>query len=101
VNDIWVGLTDVSKNDDCELNLDGAGAFVWWATQASSEEEFLRKLTKGLEHYKLALIEVERIRSFDESDEVSEDFYEMVERARQNPEWVCFGTFNTYPHHTA
>jgi hypothetical protein len=101
LNEIWVGLTDVSKAEGCELNFNGAGAFVWWATQANSEREFLQKLHKALDYYKLTLIEVSGIRHFDESDEIVDEFFEMVERVREHESWVLFGTFHSYPHHEA
>ncbi len=80
---------------------DGAGAFVWWATQADSEEEFLQKLKSTVEYYKLVLFEVEQIRRFEESGERSEEIHEMVERAMANEDRALYGTFNTFPHHEA
>ena len=94
-------MTEVSKGEGCELEFSGAAAFVWWATQANSQEEFLRKLTEALKYYKLVLVEVSKIRRFDETDDVSDEFYETVERVRQNENWTCFMTFYSYPHHTA
>lgn len=101
MNEIWVGLTDVSKAEGCELNFHGAGAFVWWATQANSEREFLQKLQKALDYYKLTWIEVSKIRQFDESDEVVDELFEMVGRVREHESWVLFGTFHPYPHYEA
>jgi hypothetical protein len=98
LNEIWVGLTDVSKAEGCELNFNGAGAFVWRATQANSEREFLQK---AWDYYKLTLIEVSKIRQFDESDEVVDELFEMIERVREHESWVLFGTFHSYPHREA
>ena len=100
MSEIWVGKTEVSKAKGCELDFHGVGAFVWWATQAGSEKEFLLKLQLALDYYKLILIEASMIRQFSESDEVSDDFYEMVEQARQNERWTVFGTFYSWPHHS-
>jgi hypothetical protein len=52
LNEIWVGKTEVTKAEGCELDFHGAGAFVWWATQASSEDEFSRKLREAVDYYK-------------------------------------------------
>jgi hypothetical protein len=101
LSEIWVGRTEVTKAEGCELDFHGAGAFVWWATQASSEIEFSRKLGEAINHYKLVLLELSHVRQFSESDEVSDDFFEMVEGARECETWVLFGTFNTYPRHDA
>lgn len=99
--DVLVGLTEVSKGEGCDLEFSGAAAFVWWATQADSEEMFLRKLSGVLDKYRLVLNETTEIRPFKDTDDVSDEFFEMVEQARQNESWVIFGTFYTYPHHTA
>ncbi|MGC2301128.1 MAG: hypothetical protein WA476_20155 [Acidobacteriaceae bacterium] len=100
-DEVWVGMTEVSKGQGCELDFHGVAAFVWWATQADSEESFLRKLKNALEYYKLVLLDLKEIRRFQDTDDVSEEFVEMVERARKNEDWVLFGTFHTYPHHQA
>jgi len=101
LSEVWIGLTDVAKVEGCGLDFDGVGAFVWWATQADSEEVFLRKLRSALEYYKLVLLEAKEIRKFGESEDVSEELYEMVERVRENEKWTLFGTFHTYRHHDA
>jgi hypothetical protein len=101
LNEIRVGLTDLSKAEGCELNFNGAGAFVWRATQANSEGEFLQKLQKALDYYELTLIEISKIRQFDESDEVVDELFEMIERVREHENWVLFGTFHSYPHREA
>jgi hypothetical protein len=94
-------MTEVSKAEGCELDFHGTGAFAWWAAQADSEEVFLRKLQGALGYYKLILIDVSKIRQFSQSDEVKDEFYEMVECVRENESWVLFGSFHTYPHHDA
>jgi hypothetical protein len=99
--DVWVGLTEVAKSDGCELDFSGAAAFVWWATQAESEGDFAGKLNDALKHYKLVMIELGKVRRFEETDDVSEELHEIVDRARQDENWVLFGTFYVYPHHTA
>jgi hypothetical protein len=101
VTDVWVGLTEVSRGEGCELDFQGVAAFVWWATQADSEERFLTELKNVLEYYKLVLIEVTGIRRFEDTDDVSDGLFEMVERVRENEKWVLFGTFFSYPHHGA
>jgi hypothetical protein len=94
-------MTEVAKTEGCELNFTGVGAFVWWATQAESETEFLRKLREATDQYRLLLLEGSDIRPFSESDEVSDDFFEMVEQARKDENCVLLGTFHTWPHHDA
>jgi hypothetical protein len=97
LKEVWIGLTQVTKADGCRMDFwDGAGAFVWWATQADSEEEFLRKLKKTLEYYSLVLFEVEQVRRFADSQENSEELCEMVERAMENDDWTLYGTFHTF-----
>jgi hypothetical protein len=99
--DVWAGLTEVSKDEGCELDFSGVAAFVWWAAQAESAESFVGKVKGALTHYKLVLIELGEVRRFEETDDVSEELHEMVDRARQNENWVLFGTFYIYPHHAA
>jgi hypothetical protein len=101
LSEVWIGLTEVAKADRCELDFHGVAAFVWWATQADSEEVFLRKLSRAMEYYKLVLLEAKEIRRFGDSENVSEELYEMVERVRDNENWTLFGTFHTYRHHDA
>ncbi len=101
MDDVWIGLTEVSKGEGCELDLSGAGAFVWWATQADSEESFVRKLKGALEHYKLVLLDATEIRKVGEPGEAPEELWEIVERARENESWTLFGTFHMYRHHNA
>lgn len=96
-----MGLTEVSRGEGCDLEFSGVAGFVWWATQANSQDEFLEKLTKALGYYKLVLIEASKIRRFEEKDDVSDEFHETVEHVRQNENWTCFMTFYSYPHHTA
>jgi hypothetical protein len=94
-------MTEVAKADGCELDFQGKGAFTWWATQADSEEAFLRKLNGALEHYKLLLIEVKESRQFADTDDVANEIFEMVQQVRENEDWVLFGTFHTYRAHDA
>ena len=102
MKEVWIGLTQVSKANECQMDFwDGAGAFVWWATQAYSEEEFLRKLRSTLEHYKLVLFEVEQVRRFEDSGESAEEIHEIVKRAEENENWTLYGTFHTFPYHEA
>jgi hypothetical protein len=101
MSDVWVGLTEVSKSEGCELDFNGAAAFVWWATQADSEEGFVSKLSDALKHYKLVLRELSEMRRFEDANTVSEELRDMVDRARQDANWVLFGTFFIYPHYAA
>ena len=97
----WVGLTEVSKDEGCELDFHGVAAFVWWASQADSEERFLAKLKNALTYYRLVLIEITGVRRFEDTDDVSDELFEMVQRVRENEKWTLFGTFFSYPHHDA
>lgn len=99
--DVWIGVAEVSKGERCELDFGGVGAFVWWATQADSEETFLRKAKEAMKYYGLILLEVSEIRRYDEADDVSEDIHEIAERAMENENWTLFGTFHTYRRHNA
>ena len=101
MGDVWIGITEVSKGEGSELDFGGVGAFVWWATQADSEETFLRKVTEALKYHRLILLEVSEIRPYDETDDVSEDIHEIAMRAMENEDWALFGTFHTYRRHDA
>ncbi len=101
MSDVWVGLTEVTKDEGCELEFNGVGAFVWWAAQADSAEIFLRKLGRALGFYGLVLIEVTTIRRFDETKETSGEIYEMAQLVKKDANCTLFGTFRTYRHHDA
>ena len=101
MGDVWIGRTDVSKGEGCLLDFDGGGAFVSCATQANSEETFLRKLDEVVKYYKVVLLEVSDIRRYDEADDVSEDIHEIAERVMENEKWFLFGEFYTYSRHDA
>jgi hypothetical protein len=98
---VWIGLTEVSKGEGCEIDFHGVGAFIWWATQADSREAFLRKLDAALKYYRLVLLEVSNIGCRDETSNIPEEIQELVERAMENENWVLFGTFHSYSRHNA
>jgi hypothetical protein len=98
---VWVGLAEVSIRRDCELELNGAGGFVWCASQAHDEGDFLKKIEEVLNFDRLDLIDLKRVSTFEECDDPPDELLEMVDRASENPKFRMYGTFYTYPHHTA
>ncbi|HEY1963282.1 MAG TPA: hypothetical protein VGG59_00055 [Acidobacteriaceae bacterium] len=98
--EIWAGLAEVSIEANCDLDLEGAGSFVWCATQAQDKEGFSRKIEVMLAFYGLHLVELQRVCRFNEVEDPSEELAEMAERVAENEDFVLYGTFYTYPHHT-
>jgi hypothetical protein len=98
---VWVGLAEVSIGPTCTLDLTGAGAFVWCATQASNKKEFVNKVGKMLASYGLNLIEYGEIGLAIDIPEPAGDLFEIATRAAQDPTYILYGTFHSYAHHTS
>jgi hypothetical protein len=98
---VWIGMAEVSIGPHCILELSGAGAFVWCATQANGESMFIQKAEEMLTHYGLIPVGFENVRCVDDLTGISEDLAEIVMRAGENPDYVLYGTFQTFNHHTA
>jgi hypothetical protein len=98
---VWIGMAEISIGKNCELELKGAGSFVWCATQAQDADGCVRKIEHMLTYYGLHLIELQGISRFNDFDNPSDELVEIVERAAENPDFAIYGTFHEYPHHTA
>jgi len=75
------------------------GAFVNFLTLASSESEYLYKLTAALNDYCLELQGLEDVRPLEESDGASEEIMSMALELETsgNPKHVRYATFHTFP----
>jgi hypothetical protein len=98
---VWIGMAEVSIGPHCTLELGGVGAYVWCATQANGESTFIQKAEKMLTHYGLISIGFEDVHPVEDLEVISEDLAEIVMRAEENPDYVLYGTFQTFNHHTA
>lgn len=99
---VWLGMLQVSIGPNCTLDfIDGAGAFVWFATQADCEETFIKKVGGVVESYGLVLIESSHVGPVEDVMELSEEHFDMATRAERSPEYCIYGTFDTYPFHEA
>jgi hypothetical protein len=98
---VWIGVAEVSVGQNCDLDLDAAGSFVWCATQAASDENFSKKIGEMLEFYGLHLIALRNVKQFEDLDSPSDELTEIAGRAAESPDFALYGTFHTYPHHRA
>jgi hypothetical protein len=96
---VWVGKAEVSITSECALDLDGAGAFVWCATQACDQAVFISKVGEMLEYYNLVPIAFEKVGLAANLMDPSEDLFEIITRAEQDPAYAIYGTFHCYPYH--
>ncbi len=99
--EVWIGLAEVTIGENCDLDLEGASSFTWCATQAWDKENFSKKIEGMLVFYGLHLVDLERVCRFNDFDDPSEELAEMAGRAAENADFALYGTFHTYPHHTA
>ena len=98
---VWLGLAEVSIGPGCVLDLDGAGAFVWWATQADCKETFVRKVDATLKDYGLVPVGYENIEAVLNPMDLIEELFEIATRAEESPDYVLYGTFHVFDHHNA
>jgi hypothetical protein len=101
LDEVWVGLAEVSIGKNCELDLEGAGSFTWCATQARDGESFSQKIERMLVFYGLLLVDLQRVCRFNDFEDPSGELAEIAERAAKNADFALYSTFHTYPHHTA
>jgi hypothetical protein len=94
--DIWIGTIEISRNDEKTPNV-FRPAFTVVTTWATSPEEFREKCIQMLKSYGWKLLGVERANPVSDDDEFSEEVEDMLERTRNNPDAIIYGTFYSYP----
>jgi hypothetical protein len=66
-------------------------------TWAASQEEFREKCIRMLDSYGWKLLGIERSDRVSDNLEFSEEVEDMLERTRNNPNAIIYGTFYSYP----
>ena len=94
--DVWIGTIEISWNDEKTPNV-FQPAFTVVTTWATSPEEFREKCIRMLENYGWKLLAVERANPVPDNGEFSEEVEDMLEKTRNNPNAIIYGTFYTYP----
>lgn len=102
--ELWVGLVEV-RPESGDILGDAKGAFVDVVTWASDPEEYRRNADLVLGELGLFVVEVEnpepvaarrsKVATFDEELE------DMIDRARDIPNAIIYGTFHTWERDTA
>jgi hypothetical protein len=93
---LWIGTIEISWSDEQTPTV-FQPAFTVVTTWATSPEEFREKCARMLTSYGWKLLDVERSNPVPESAEFSEEVEDMLERTRNNPNAIIYGTFYSYP----
>ena len=93
---IRIGTIEISWSDERTPAV-FQPAFTVVTTWAASSEEFREKCVRMLESYGWKLLDVERANPVQEQGEFSEEVEDMLERTRNNPNAIIYGTFYSYP----
>ena len=94
--EIWIGTIEISWSEEKTPTI-FQPAFTVVTTWAASTEEFREKCVRMLTSYGWKLLDVERANPVAESGEFSEEVEDMLERTRNNPNAIIYGTFYSYP----
>jgi hypothetical protein len=94
--DIWIGTIEISWADEKTPNV-FRPAFTVVTTWAGSREEFREKCIRMLKGYGWKLLGVERANPVPDNGEFSEEIEDMLERTKNNPNAIIYGTFYSYP----
>jgi hypothetical protein len=95
---IWIGTIEISFTDpEAPSGAKPEPAFTVVTTWASSPEEYGQKCKRMLESYGWNLLGVDKAEPVPEDGEYSEEVEDMLERTRNNPNAIIYGTFHTYP----
>jgi hypothetical protein len=95
---IWIGTIEISFTDhEGPSGAKPKPAFTVVTTWASNLDEYGQKCKRMLESYGWSLLGVERARPAPEDGEYSEEVEDMLERTRNNPNAIIYGTFYSYP----
>jgi hypothetical protein len=96
--EIWIGTIEISfTNPEGPTVVKPKPAFTVVTTWASSFDEFSRKCQRMLESYGWNLLGIENARPVPAEAEFSEEVEDMLERTRNNPNAIIYGTFYSYP----
>jgi hypothetical protein len=95
---IWIGTIEISFTDpEGPSGARPKPAFTVVTTWASSFEEYGEKCERMLRSHGWNLLGVDNARPAPEDGEFSEEVEDMLERTRNNPNAIIYGTFHTYP----
>jgi hypothetical protein len=95
---IWIGTVEISFTDPEGPSVARPKpAFTVVTTWASSLDEYGQKCKRMFEGYGWNLLGVERARPAPENGEYSEEVEDMLQRTRNNPNAIIYGTFYSYP----
>ncbi|HEY2823764.1 MAG TPA: hypothetical protein VGJ06_22170 [Candidatus Acidoferrum sp.] len=93
---VWIGTIEISYFAH-DTPATRKNAFTVVTTWASNLEEFTQKCDRMLESYGWKLLGVERASRVPEDGEFSEEVEDQLERTRNNPNAIIYGTFFAYP----
>jgi hypothetical protein len=95
--EIWIGTIEISFTDpEAPAGVKPEPAFTVVTTWASSSEEYGQKCKRMLESYGWNLLGVDWA-GVPEDREFSKQVEDMLERTRNNPKAIIYGTFYSYP----
>ena len=95
--ELWSGLVELKPLNRAEYG--AAGAFTNIVTWARDAREFRVKTDTIAATLNMYVAQVENVAPVgDYSDDLPEEFEDMVRRAESNPNAIVYGTFHTYPH---
>ena len=94
--EIWVGVIEISWTNEKTPGV-LQSAFTVVTTWAASQEDFREKCSRMLESYGWKLLGVDRANPAPINYAYSEEVEDMLERTRNNPNAIIYGTFYSYP----
>ena len=95
---IWIGTIEISFTDpEGPSGAKPKPAFTVVTTWASSSDEYSQKCKRMLESYGWSLLGVDQAGPVPENGEYSEEVEDMLEKTRNDPNAIIYGTFHTYP----
>jgi hypothetical protein len=94
--DIWIGTIEISWSDEKTPNV-YQPAFSVVTTWAANPEEFREKRIRMLGSCGWKLLDVARANPAPDKGEFSEEVEDMLEKTRNNPNAIIYGTFYSYP----
>jgi len=96
-NSMWIGLVEVSPQEDAEVLLDVSGAFVNVVTWASNETQFRDKAKLVMNKLNLVIMDVENAEPIANRGVLeNEELLDIVSRVESNPNAIIYGTFQTW-----
>lgn len=95
---IWIGTVEISFTDpEGATGAKPKPAFTVVTTWASSSDEYRQKCERMLQSYGWNLLGVDNAGPESERCDFSEEVEDMLERTRNNPNAIIYGTFYSYP----